>query len=680
MLSSEAIRQKTRLSLNILGNLTLQDDHGRHIKISNRKACGLLAYLAVNDTTTETRERLAGLLWSDRGEEQARASLRQCLKQLRTIFDSVGFTGFETDRQEVSLAHGHVDIDVQVIAADLENGKIPRRLLSEGCEPHRILYGFESLDQSFAAWLHVIRQNWHDRLVDHLQRLLRRSSGSNAKRAAEALVKIDPTHEEAHRLLIRHYADDGNITGALTQYKALWELLDEEFDMEPDDDTQALIAEIKSGTYVPAEAKNRGLTTILTPHTVRYTSADTATAKPTRLPVIGVSAFAHACSSEPATYLVEGFRRELIASLVRFREWTVVEGNELGAVAHERSGPSLKSDYQLEGVYVEEAEGIRQIVTLKDQRTNQFVWSEKLSIVLDNWFANQRELVRRISIALNIYLSVERLAKIASVPDISLSVYDRWLRGQALSFKWRPEVRDRATRTFESIIKDAPNFAPAYSSLVQLKNSQHLVFPGIERSKATHMEALSLAKRVVEIDPLDSRGHLCLAWSHAMNDSFNQAGIYFRLALSLNDNDPWTMVSAALGLAYIGETNEARKLADKALDLNFSPSSSYWGYQAGVRFMCEDYAECVRSAERARDRLYYLPGWKTAALAHMGRIDEARSEGKRFCDLVASHWFGQHSPEQASIAKWLIHSFPIRVANARERLRTGLAAAGVVVD
>ena len=53
------------------------------IRIRSRRARALLGYLLLAPPGGATRERLSGLLWSDRGEEQARASLRQCLLELR---------------------------------------------------------------------------------------------------------------------------------------------------------------------------------------------------------------------------------------------------------------------------------------------------------------------------------------------------------------------------------------------------------------------------------------------------------------------------------------------------------------------------------------------------------------------------------------------------------------------
>ena len=48
-----------------------------------RKARGLLAYLSLSPDHTASRREIVDLLWSDRGPDQARASLRQCLFELK---------------------------------------------------------------------------------------------------------------------------------------------------------------------------------------------------------------------------------------------------------------------------------------------------------------------------------------------------------------------------------------------------------------------------------------------------------------------------------------------------------------------------------------------------------------------------------------------------------------------
>ena len=75
--------QTVPIRLGLLGTVSLTLGDGREIEVSSKKNRALLAILALAPGHQATRERLCGLLWSDRGEEQARGSLRQSLAVLR---------------------------------------------------------------------------------------------------------------------------------------------------------------------------------------------------------------------------------------------------------------------------------------------------------------------------------------------------------------------------------------------------------------------------------------------------------------------------------------------------------------------------------------------------------------------------------------------------------------------
>jgi tetratricopeptide (TPR) repeat protein len=189
---------------------------------------------------------------------------------------------------------------------------------------------------------------------------------------------------------------------------------------------------------------------------------------------------------------------------------------------------------------------------------------------------------------------------------------------------------NEASDIFHRIIDEAPTFASAYSSLVQIANARHLIFPGIYRSDSLSEESLTLAKQAVSIDPLSSRAHLCLAWSHMLRSEFDQAEFRYALARDLNENDTWTLVSSGQGLAFAGRHTQAQGFSDEALLLNSHLSPVEWGYQVGTRFLCGDYEMAYQAAEKAGDVTPNLPAWKAASLLYLDRPEEALAEGQRF--------------------------------------------------
>src|SRR5258708_30689127 len=71
------------MRLELLGDLLIRSGDGTLGRIGAKKSQALLAYLAMKPAQHVSREKLAGLLWSSTGPDQARQSLRQTLSTIR---------------------------------------------------------------------------------------------------------------------------------------------------------------------------------------------------------------------------------------------------------------------------------------------------------------------------------------------------------------------------------------------------------------------------------------------------------------------------------------------------------------------------------------------------------------------------------------------------------------------
>src|SRR5262245_12628091 len=70
------------LEVRLLGQFDVRL-HGQTVDIPSRPAQSLLAYLLLHAGTAHRRERLAGLLWPDASETNARSNLRHAIWRLR---------------------------------------------------------------------------------------------------------------------------------------------------------------------------------------------------------------------------------------------------------------------------------------------------------------------------------------------------------------------------------------------------------------------------------------------------------------------------------------------------------------------------------------------------------------------------------------------------------------------
>ncbi|WP_441238933.1 BTAD domain-containing putative transcriptional regulator [Bradyrhizobium sp. 930_D9_N1_4] len=661
-----------QLALRLLGDFTAKLDE-REISLATRKAKALTAYLALSDNTQDTRERLVGLLWSESDEDHARASLRQVVHDLRLAFDGVGFGGFRADKQTLALSRDRRCCDVDEVLAAVAQGKVHPRLLDTQRITETLLSGLDNLDPAFQVWLLTKRQLFHDRLTLALERLLPPGGDTHeASDAAQALLNLDPTHEIACQHLIRVRAARGDVGGALKIYKSLWDLLDADYDIEPSKETQELIVRIKqmSGPIEqqpsPAIAQTlHGVSQMLAP-------------APKRL-LISVCTFQASGVPEGMRHLVDGFRHEFVACLARFREWSV---RTLPPIwESEPRTWSSPPEYIVEGSTYELNGTVRLVITLRDAANSVCIWSARHSITLTAWFETQERIVRQIAMALNIHVSAERLRRLAAGGEINLEIHDRWLRGQSLLLHMASRDWPAASSLIESLLADAPDFSPALSGLVQHRNIAHIALPGRFRDASKHPETLRIAQRAIQLDPLDSRAQLALAWTYQLLGRIDESSLHAVLAVDLNENDPWTLMASGQICAYCGEYERAASLSATSLRITPVPTAPQIAYSGAIKFLCSDYAGCC---EAAREDLGMSPAffiWDCAAKAHLGRLGEAKADFDRAVERIAAEdWHGQQAPTRENITRWLLHVFPIAIRTDWERLASGLAAAGAPVE
>jgi TolB-like protein len=122
------------LRLTLFGGFSAADADGAEIPLKSQKARALLAYLALPLGKSRSREEIMALLWSDRGETQARASLRQVL------------TGLRKDLGEEAMAA--LNITDNAVSLDPSNVTVANTNAGE-----ELLAGFHLHDPAFEEWL-----------------------------------------------------------------------------------------------------------------------------------------------------------------------------------------------------------------------------------------------------------------------------------------------------------------------------------------------------------------------------------------------------------------------------------------------------------------------------------------------------------------------------------------------
>ena len=96
------------MKIKLFGGFSLIGQNGDVVPLALRRAQALLAYLAAKPDRRESREVLADLLWPDRFKEQAHASLRQALFEIKKIDPEI----IGTSRTDIMLGSAITECDL----------------------------------------------------------------------------------------------------------------------------------------------------------------------------------------------------------------------------------------------------------------------------------------------------------------------------------------------------------------------------------------------------------------------------------------------------------------------------------------------------------------------------------------------------------------------------------------
>lgn len=263
-----------RLTLSLLGTFEAALAGEPVATFEYDKVRALLAFLAVEADRSHRREALAGLLWPERPERQARQSLSQALFSLRrAIGDTAAVPPFflitPQTLQFNTASNYQLDVTTFSRLASRQShahdppaaGAAHIARLQQAVELYRgnFLAGFSVSDSpAFEEWMVLTRERLQRLAIEALGHLAahfeQRSQFEQALYYARRQVELEPWREETHRQVMRLLALSGQRGAALAQYETCRRLLLNEFELEPEAETTALFQQIKAGRLSqPAE-------------------------------------------------------------------------------------------------------------------------------------------------------------------------------------------------------------------------------------------------------------------------------------------------------------------------------------------------------------------------------------------------------------------------------------------
>lgn len=635
-----------------------------------RKASAMVAVLALAPDGVSTRDHLAGLFWSDRGEEQARASLRQALAEIRA--GSLGLAGAVLiGRDAVTLAGHRVATDVAGIIAACERGDVKALAALMDAVDGVLLIGFDGLSPGFDQWLRVERARQCERIVGTVLArgplLLGKAEAGDLQAILRGLDTLDPANEAVARLGMEADRRDGDLAGLHRRYRRLSADLQREFGARPSDTTRAVFARLTALDAAGPPA----------PQTLDRPRPDPV---PRTAPIVMVSPITAPGGGLLAAEIAEIATDDIRVALGRHPEVRVamLEGLDLDRV--EQVCGSALAAYMLSG-RVREVEGaMRVVLQLGNIRSRVVAWSGQVQIDRTE-IAEAVERIVTCSVgavvpAIDRDLGAELRRRSDRGLDDAVACYARG-RHLVRTGRTLDVVREGMLLLEQTIARD-PVHVGARLLLAQLYNTDLWQQVTGHDVGAYRDKALGLVLEAAAIEPENARTGLKLAWCYLRRRDWDSCERRLTAALKAAPYDADAINEGALATLYLGDLDRAGALMQRAFALNPFPPADY---HADFALLCSMRGDAALAEEHFEASGEKQLQYAAARLANMSALPRAANRRPALRDEVrarfADAWLPAGEPRTADMLDWFEQTYVFRLpehrAFWRERLTAGLA-------
>lgn len=226
-----------------LGQFALHFD-GEPVHLTSRPAQSLLAYLCLHAGKAFRREKLAGMLWPETSETNARNNLRQALWRIRKALEDQDCL-LADDLSIAFDARAPYWLDVEVLTQPLPSNPTPADLAQAVA-----VYGGELLPGFYDEWTVLERERlqavFERRIGRLLERLIAERDWSQTVGWSERWIALGASPEAAFRSLMLAHAAQGNLSAAGAAYQRCTDALWRDLGVEPSEQTAALYRQLRN--------------------------------------------------------------------------------------------------------------------------------------------------------------------------------------------------------------------------------------------------------------------------------------------------------------------------------------------------------------------------------------------------------------------------------------------------
>ncbi|MGH8678814.1 MAG: adenylate/guanylate cyclase domain-containing protein [Burkholderiales bacterium] len=391
-------------------------------------------------------------------------------------------------------------------------------------------------------------------------------------------------------------------------------------------------------------------------------------------PSIAVLPFTNMSGDPEQEYFSDGITDDIITDISRISGLLVIARNSSFTFKNQNVdikdvGRKLGVRHVLEGSVRKAGMKVRINVQLIDAETGGHVWADRYDRDLEDMFAVQDEVTRRVVDALRVTLTRSEEAGREDRGKVNPEAYDYLIRGRACILQFSAEAVVEARAMLERALAIDPGMKQAYAYLAIVYGTEYL--NGWNNPAPDHLEqALALARKACEANEFDAISYDALAIALTWSRKLDEAEMAARRAIELDPNLSEAHGGLGSVLHFAGQHEQAIKSFERALRLD--PQFHVWIHACGrAQFALKRYEEAEATFKR---RLIHMPrsdvtrAYLASLYGHTGRTEDARQIWRELMDINPKYTI-EHT----------LRVLPYRNRAPLEHLVAGLRNAGLTL-
>jgi TolB-like protein/Flp pilus assembly protein TadD len=309
-------------------------------------------------------------------------------------------------------------------------------------------------------------------------------------------------------------------------------------------------------------------------------------AEPVRIRSLAVLPLANLSRDPEQEYFADGMTDELITSLARLAELRVISRtSSMHFKGTTKTVPEIARQLHVDGI-VEGAvrragDRVRISAQLIHAPTDQHIWAESYERDLNDILALQSEVARAIAGEIQLKLTPQERARLASTQRVEPRAYELYLKGRHEYAKLSADGFTKGIEYLAQSIQNDPDYAPSHAALAECYWG--IGNWGLSPAKVIMPKAKAAAAKALQLDANLAEAHASLAVIRWVYDwDWDGAERDFKRAIELNPSSASVRYLQAWLLITLGRFDDgiAASIAAEALD----PISAQPGITLGFAY------------------------------------------------------------------------------------------------